>query len=211
MKPLPPEIASWITSAKDVATLFAAVIGTYVAIAGLSAWKRQLSGKTNYELARRLLRAAYKFRVAISVVRHPVVTSGEAEEAQKEIADELGTLDINPAGKRTYAIYKVRGKEINTALIELQAESFEAEISWGATAKSKIAELGKLIVPLRIAVEDYVQAQAGNGMPRTYSASEVHETLFDTLDPINPDKFTQRVNIALEAIEVFLRPHLGPK
>jgi hypothetical protein len=54
-----------VTLFKDLATIFAAVAAGIIAIMGYNAWKKQLRGKAEYELARRLLRNVYRVRDAI--------------------------------------------------------------------------------------------------------------------------------------------------
>src|SRR4051794_30797021 len=76
---------------KDCVTIIATVTGASVALIGLSAWKRQLRGKENYDLARRLLRAAYSARDAIAMIRSPLITGGEFDEALREVNKAPGT------------------------------------------------------------------------------------------------------------------------
>lgn len=63
--------------AKDVITASAAVTAAVVAVKGLRAWKKQLRGKTDYELARRCLKAVYRVRDGIRMVRNPLQSSEE--------------------------------------------------------------------------------------------------------------------------------------
>jgi hypothetical protein len=69
---------------KDVATAGAAIVAAVVAVLGLRAWRRQLRGQTQYELARRLLRAVYRVRDEIQGVRNPVIMASEFETARHE-------------------------------------------------------------------------------------------------------------------------------
>jgi len=41
---------------KDIVIIFAAISGAVVAILGLSTWKRQLKGKVEYDLAKKILK-----------------------------------------------------------------------------------------------------------------------------------------------------------
>lgn len=64
-------VQKYITLIKDIITGLSAFTAAVIAIMGLQAWKKQLKGKTEYELAQRLLRATYKVREAFSWVRNP--------------------------------------------------------------------------------------------------------------------------------------------
>ncbi|MCD4813731.1 hypothetical protein K8S19_08585 [bacterium] len=59
---------------KDVILTGAAIA---VAITGLNTWKRQLKGKFEYDLCRRILVTLFKYRDAIDGVRHPFMYASE--------------------------------------------------------------------------------------------------------------------------------------
>ncbi len=56
-------------SVRDLLLVVPAWTGAVVAILGLNAWRRQLRGKDDYELARRLLRATYRYRDSLRRAR----------------------------------------------------------------------------------------------------------------------------------------------
>jgi hypothetical protein len=207
----PPELASWVSLVRDALTGCAALVGAVVAVIGLNAWHRQLKGKTDYELARRLLKAAYKVRDAIRSVRNPAIFEGEARAAQKEVEIDEPALKQNPNAARAFSVYQFRWKRLAEAMAELDAESFEAEISWGEGIKVKIREVRKLVHELRLAINSHIDAAAGMGRQPIASTESHRATLYDTCDLENPDVFTCRVQAAVSAIEDSLRPHLGSK
>jgi len=53
-----------------------------VAALGLQAWRTQLKDKTEYELARRVLRAVYQVRDSRQAVRNRVQSSPEIQEME---------------------------------------------------------------------------------------------------------------------------------
>ena len=73
-----------ITIIKDIFTCLAAITASVVAVLGLQAWKKQLKGKTEYELAQRLLRGVYRVRNAFADVRNPRKTDAEIAQAMRE-------------------------------------------------------------------------------------------------------------------------------
>jgi hypothetical protein len=51
------EILPFLTGLKEIVVTVAAAIGAFVAVRGLTTWKAQLSGKAEYEVAVKFLRA----------------------------------------------------------------------------------------------------------------------------------------------------------
>ncbi|OQY20711.1 MAG: hypothetical protein B6I35_10155, partial [Anaerolineaceae bacterium 4572_32.2] len=82
-------LQEYITLAKDVVTILAALVAATVAIMGLRTWRKQLRGKTEYELARRLLRSVYRVRDAIRIVRNPFISSAETVQSMREAESEI--------------------------------------------------------------------------------------------------------------------------
>jgi hypothetical protein len=122
----------FVKNIPDIVTALAAGIGAVVAVVGLNAWKKQLKGKTDYELARRYLRAVYKIRDAIKFVRNPFISLGEMEQALKERGSNQSTSDHKETSR---AVYSVRWKKVTEAGSDLTLELREAEVSWGKDEK----------------------------------------------------------------------------
>lgn len=79
--PMPSATALvWAALLKDVMTILGAGVAIYVALRGLSAWRRQLKGNVQYELARRLLTNVYRARDALHAVRALYVPTSETLE-----------------------------------------------------------------------------------------------------------------------------------
>src|SRR5260221_5644218 len=83
-----------LSTVKDLMVLIAAVIGSYVALMGLSTWKRQLKGHTDHELARRILVSLYKYRDAINGVRHPMMTNNEFSDPPESERQTMNSAQI---------------------------------------------------------------------------------------------------------------------
>lgn len=208
MPTVPPELLPWVSLAKDCATLVAACIGAWVAIKGLNAWRRQLRGKTDYELARKILRASYKVREAIRAVRHPAIWNPEFAAAEKQVVVENDDLKRFPDAARLFAVYQVRWSELSAAVTELDAEAFEAEISWGAPFRAKLLELRKLVSLLRWAVDRHIEKMADSSGRMQPPNQEVDDLIYDKSGKRGPDDFAQKIQSAVSEIEEALRPHL---
>ena len=86
-------------------------------------WKAQLKGKDEYELARRLLRAAFAVRESIQPVRNPFGLVGDAEVVAQS----------GPGGeKRSFLdVQTARMQIVYSALSNLNVEVLEAKVLWG--------------------------------------------------------------------------------
>src|SRR4051812_35656253 len=104
-------LLSAIPVLKDVATIAGACVAIYVALHGLSTWRRQLVGNAQHELARRLLRSAYKIRDGLMALRNPMITGGESYHALKNSG--LSDDDISTTfreNKVNFYVYDMRLK-----------------------------------------------------------------------------------------------------
>ncbi|MFA6542870.1 MAG: hypothetical protein WCS99_00490 [Limisphaerales bacterium] len=204
------ELAEWVSIAKDVTTALAAAVGATVAARGLNAWKKQLRGKTDYELSRRLLRAVYKVRDSIPQVRSPMIFEGERDEAIGEAKLTPEALKENFAAQSSYAVYRKRWLKLSDAVRDLDAEIFEAEVSWGKEIKVKCGALKKQLALLQWSIQMHLsQKQQPTPSPLSKEqVTEVNRVLFDLSEESKPDSFTLEVNKAVEAVETLLQPHL---
>lgn len=75
---------------KDMSISVAVLIASIVAIVALITWKKQLKGKTDYEVARRYLRAVLLLRDTVMYARNPSIEIDKMTEALKTHG-----LDIN--------------------------------------------------------------------------------------------------------------------
>ncbi len=65
--------ANIIVEIRELVTIVSFIIGSYVALVGLSTWKKQIKGRTEYDLAKSALRTVYKAREAILFARNPFI------------------------------------------------------------------------------------------------------------------------------------------
>lgn len=78
---------------RDVVVMSAEAGGAVIAGLGLKTWRRQLRGHTEYDLVRRLLRAAYSVRDQVASVRSPFIWEGEMKAALSEAGMDDLPLD----------------------------------------------------------------------------------------------------------------------
>jgi hypothetical protein len=181
-----------ISATADIITALAAVTTVYLAYLGVSAWKNQIRGKTDYEIARKYLKATLKLRDAILYVRQPFIDLAEMERAAKEQGVEND--------RKNRAVYASRWKKITEANTELEVELLEAQVSWGDEALRVSDDLmllvRKLNTQLQFALTDVLSEHADRNI--IYN----HGSLDD------PDDFSKEVIIATQKIRDYLKPHL---
>src|SRR3989304_91489 len=98
----------YLTFVKDIVTLISLAVAALVAIKGLQTWRRQLKGTADYDLAKRLLKAAYRLRDALQAVRNPFMSSGEVQYAIKEVQLEVKPSDEDFNAANTATANKLR-------------------------------------------------------------------------------------------------------
>ena len=123
----------------------------------MSAWKIQLKGKTEYDLARRLLKAVYKTRDAIGIFRSLIVSSAEIATSLKEAGVETDQSEKGYHPKSQTALYQRRWKNVSAAMRDFDIEAFEAEVLWGDDIKEKIVNFRRQVGELRSYFERYVR------------------------------------------------------
>jgi hypothetical protein len=202
-------IQSYVTLIKDIITGLSALTAAIVALLGLQAWKKQLKGKTEYELAQKYLRAVYKIREALARVRNPFQSAIEIAEAMKEMKfEDVSVTDPSYPVKSATALYQKRFQKVNEAFLDLDTIMLEAETLWGEEVKEHIRLLQTHSSKLFVTIQIYILNMEHN-VP--YTAEENKErmaTMFAITDGSAEDPFANEVKETINKIEVFLQPRL---
>lgn len=180
----------------SIVTALATVAGVLLAIKGFSSWKDQLKGKTDYELARRYLRAIYKVRDAIKFVRNPFIPAEEMGAALKESGKEVNT----GSHETSRAVYNLRWKKVNEAESDLKVELWEAEVSWGKNAIQAEKDFHTCIVKIFVALKMHLDFDNSGERSR-----EDRDLIYDLGEE---DKFNKEIEQAIKKVEDYLAPHL---
>jgi len=195
-----------VTAIKDGTIAIAAVSGATVAWLGLWTWNRQLRGTTEYELARRYLRAAYTVRDEIARFRAPLITPQEMAAALKESGAEAE--DPVSAGSR--AAYVRRWNRVVDAVSDLRVDALEAEVLWGAAAKNATEALQACAGELSASLTMFLDRNARNPGFQLDSATKqrIERVMYQTSRDPDKDEFTKSIMEAVGLIEGIVRPHL---
>jgi hypothetical protein len=197
---------------KDAVTTLAAVVGIYVALVGLSTWKRQLKGQTDHELARQILVTLYKYREAIKGVRHPAIFPSEEPEPPEHQREKMSREQIRHYGLAH--TYQNRWNKVQAQRVELDASLLEAEALWGAELKNKVFQpIFDLSWELYMCVRDYIvlcnpdESDARKDAVEKVSKNR-RDILYDSLEK-DGDAFARDFATAVGGVEEYLKPKLG--
>ncbi len=209
MNPNLQELQAYISIAKDIITGFAALTAAIVAVIGLRAWRSQLKGKTEYELAQRVLRAVYKVRDAMHFVRHPFMSASEISQAMKEAGIEGNPLDAKVNARSQEAAYQKRWTKVQEAWADLDLNTLEAEALWGQEIREKLKPLRQCVSTLFASIQTYLRGLATP--PRELDAQRMERTdnvIYGSPEDADRNPFTAEIIKAVGQVENFLKPRL---
>lgn len=208
-----------ISNTKDIASILsgaaavAAFIAAFVAWKGLKSWRDQLTGRTEYELARRILRAVYQLRDAIQAVCNPAIFPSEFLQARDESGIQPDDSIPGTNAEDIQAVYNQRWKLITAAISDLGVESLEAEVLWGQEVVQHLKPLRhQCVSKLRMHLEHYISMRNDNPYQQpNLSAEEYQEThniIYMTSNDPSKDAFTGEITQAVQSFENFIRSYL---
>lgn len=197
--------ATWLYA---IATFGLAV----AALIGLRVWSWQLTGKTEYDAARRLLRAVYRLRDALAEVRSPffsltgssaaVVDDSDPESIQRSHVDSCVSQHIRP---------------VVAAYHRLCRRHADAEVYWDDELEAlRLRMYKECIGPFVYKGVLALRAMYGDDEARSLLKRREERQERDEASAIahdttgsreKPDEFSLRV---LEVIKAY-RSHLGPR
>ena len=173
-------------------TIGALIIG----VLGLSTWRRQLQGTSEYEVAKNALLATYHVRDAIQAARSPMLYLRKDEvEAGRRLEEEQ-------------RIYEERMKRVYEEWAKLRTLALESRVIWGEEAEQLFEPISKLISELRRAIWLHFWLKGAYAVPgATVDDSpervEANNQVVYRLD--DDDEFSTKLNGATDAIEAFFQ------
>lgn len=208
-----PLLQTYVTLIKDILSIFSIIVLAVIAIVGLQTWKKQLKGKTEYELARRLLRAVYKTRDAIRLVRTPFASASEIAASVNEAGIIPDPQDPDYHNQNQGALYQRRWKKVLEAMAELDVEAFEAEVIWDKEIRDVLIPLRQQVGLLHLNIERYLRNlnQPSRRLPKAEMLEKIDETIYDfhdLTDTKSDNPFTVRTAEVISDIENYLRPRI---
>jgi hypothetical protein len=192
-------------------TVIVLCVGTVSAILGLSAWKKQMKGKTEYELARRLLHGLYNIRESIAEVRYPYIAS---DEYIKSLQDQFDKQNIDPQnpkfeGMKKEAIYKSRWPKLLNVYKDYMVDVLEAEAIWGKDARQVLEKINLSINTLQTAYLTIIEDAYNQGRSLGDSLPDFMKIISSWSDYTNQVKFKLDLDSVITEIENYLRNYLN--
>jgi hypothetical protein len=171
----------------------ATAVGVFIAARGLKAWRVQLEGSAQFDLARRLLLEVYRLRDALEGVRSPMMHVGEAAGADPEVPWEISA-------------YERRWQRVQDISAPLDACIHESQILWDDETQELMRELRRLIGKLSFVLNTYSRSKH---FPNDASLTqEQRDILYGGMDD---DTFSIELQAIVTTFETYVRPHLPRK
>ena len=165
----------------------AALAGSVAAWFGFTTWWRQLQGQTEYDLARRVLRALYGLRNAVQVFRNPLIMQIAHPKGESSQYDTL------------LSRFQLLWDRIVEADTIFGVELLEAEVLWGANVRESTSGIYVCISKLLLDTRTFLEFHSGTGpTPSKKHYEDVHSTMFRSGDP---DTFGETFSKAVTAVE----------
>jgi hypothetical protein len=143
------------------------------------------------------------------IVRAPAILT---YEYPKEMLDDItGQLKKEFSYGGTEHVYKERWKFMAEAFQELENQTLDAQVEWGAEFQDTIIPLRICRGELMLAIQDLLRAMKEpyehRVVPRQQKAEE-RSILYYIGEKSENDKFTSEINAAIQQFESKLRPHI---
>jgi hypothetical protein len=188
----------------------AGAVTATVAWKGLNNWLRELRGRTRFDAALSLMRAAYALREAVANFRAPLIVAGEFSAEYRE-SRSLGRETRWDDKVRAYAhVFAARWSPVGAAMTEFETRSLEVEAIWGGDVRPLTRELVDCVVILNAATESYMddlRSEGENFKADREFGRKVRSEVFASRGATD-NELTNRIAKALEALEKFARPSL---
>jgi len=176
---------------RDSLLAAAAVVGAFVAIAGLRTWKKQLKIQSEYELSRRLLQGVLRIRDALQSVRNPIVPLAFEEKR---------------------SAYEERLSRVQSALRQVEPDFLEAEVLWGEAVVEAISTLRQVYGKLIARVNEYLWVKNPN--PEVWQTVDRNPERLRRLEEFvfdigrDDDPYRNELQEAVRRFESIVRPRL---
>ena len=128
--------AEAISIASDIAVGVSALIVAGVAFFGVRKWRKELTGKAKFDVARNVMLLGLKLNAYFEWARNPFTYSGESTGRSRQ---ENESSNVSQVLDEWYARGN-RLKPIQEDLVKIQEASWEAEILLGEDSSKRISE-----------------------------------------------------------------------
>jgi hypothetical protein len=182
---------------KDIFSIIGTIGALTIGTLGLSTWRRQLRGTSEYELAKKTIFKAYEIQQALQTVRNPML------QLSKEEIDAGRRLD------EEQRIYNDRMNHLYEKWAELQTIRLETKVVWSDDAHNCFNEIQQRIGEIRGAIWLHFWmkgAYAGPGAEVDNNPERVIENDKVVYFVSDEDVFSMKITESINEVEKFFGP-----
>jgi len=125
-----------ISISSDIAVFISAIFVAIAALVGVQTWRRELTGKARFEIARRVMFLSYKFCEDFKSARSPFTLSYEYIERKVKEGEQPAITEV----RNQWFARSQRLRPVVEDLSRLQEAQWEAKIILAANAASCVTE-----------------------------------------------------------------------
>jgi hypothetical protein len=135
----------------DILTTLATFVAVAVAIWGLSSWRKELRGTSQYQVANRVKLAVLKIEMAIAAARS-IAMFGSGNESPQDISEHQ------------HAEYARRWEQVSDAYAELRLANLEAKVYLDPKIQPGIEALMEKVGVLKLEISHYLSELRGRSL-----------------------------------------------
>lgn len=135
------------------------VVAGATALLGLRTWSRELRGRAEYDLARRVLTGAYRVRDRIRECQSPFSVAAEWRDFKPDPEESAERQGVS----RSYFMYGHRFNRVLDALAAWESDVLEAEAVFGEGARGACQGISRIASELNAAIQSYHQSRWQGG------------------------------------------------
>ncbi len=203
-------IVEFVSISKDVIVGLSVFATAVIAYRGLTAWKNELKEKSEYQLAKNLLKSVYLVHKAFIYVRSPIIYQSAYPENMKNTHGHLSsTYDYEGMAH----VYEQRWEAMEKAFSELEQYYLDAQIEWTEESENKILKLRSCRIELLIAIQDMLEKKKNPSEIQPSQKEEEEQikqrgVLRDLGKNSISATFNKKINDAVEEFKQWLIPHI---
>ena len=201
--------ADTVSIIKDVLVALTAIVVAGGAIYGLRTWKRELTGKAKFDVARNVMFYSFKLNEDFKYARSPFTNADEMAarlKGENESPDKAHWLDV-------WYARNIRLQPAYEDIRKMQEAAWEAEIVLGDEAGKLVSEsvilLRKSLVELSVAIDVYHRTMLQeSGRTFVNSDQDFLRRQEDIMWSRSDDKFSEGVEQAIDQLSSALKPYV---
>ncbi|MFC1485435.1 hypothetical protein ACFL55_00195 [Candidatus Latescibacterota bacterium] len=184
---------------QNIVLAICGVATVLIASKGLTTWRKELKGKSEYAKAKEVLKAVYRVRDAFGQVRNSFIYGFEYDE---KFLDQSGHLKEEHKYEGNSQLYEDRWKYIVKAFQELEEQNLDAQVEWGSEFQNVIIPLRQCRAKLKTTIWQFLE----NIKEPVWDRIEINKVLYQQDENSEHGDFTREINSAVGEFENRLRP-----